>query len=347
MNDILSRIRPIPRRCSWELTLACNLECNHCGSAAGKARTDELSTEVALSIVDQLADLGCREVTLLGGEPFLRKDWQEIACRLISHGIETTFVSNGIAVNDSVAHQLAALGVKALGLSIDGLESRHDRLRGRDGAFRCVLEAIQTARGAGLSTCAVTVALPDNFDELHTIAELLESNGVEYWQLQLPVPLGRYQQEAWLNGKTAKRLVDFISAIRSQSGLRIYAGCNVGYLGTNEERIRTAESEGLGFWTGCYAGVLLVAIRSNGDVTGCLTMPSELVAGNLRDKNLRDIWKDGVAFAYNRSFSRSSLGGECASCEQSDICKGGCRTMSYYLTGSLHRDPCCELQSEE
>ena len=347
MTDILSRIRPIPRRCSWELTLACNLECSHCGSAAGKARTDELSTEEALSCADQLADLGCREATLLGGEPFLRKDWQEIASRLISRGIETTFVSNGIAVDDSVAHRLATIGVTALGLSIDGLETTHDKLRGREGAFRRVMEAAAAARRAGLSMCAVTVALPENFDELHTLAEVLESNGVEYWQLQLPVPRGRYQQEAWLTGKTAKMLVDFISDIREESGLHIYAGCNVGYLGNNEETIRTAGSEGLGFWTGCYTGVLLVAIRSNGDVTGCLTMPSELVAGSLRENSLREIWNKRGAFPYNRTFDKTLLGGGCTFCEQADICRGGCRTMSFYLAGSLHSDPCCELQAGE
>lgn len=134
---------------------------------------------------------------------------------------------------------------------------------------------------------------------------------------------------------------------RKDSSLLIYAGCNVGYLGQNEELVRTAKSEGLGFWTGCYAGVLLVAVRSNGDVTGCLTMPHVLVAGNLREKTLREIWTAEETFAYNRRFDRSLLGGGCASCEEADICRGGCRTMSYYITGSLYSDPCCELRDRE
>ena len=272
------------------------------------------------------------------------QDWQKIGSRLVSHSIETTFVSNGLAVDDDVIHRLATIGVTALGLSVDGLEATHDRLRGRPDAFRRVMEAAQRARRSGISTCAVTVALPENFGELRTLAETLESNGVEFWQLQLPVPRGRFHQGAWLSGTTARRLVSFISDMRDKSSLRIYAGCNVGYLGNDEERIRTAESEGLGFWTGCYAGVLLVAIRSNGDVTGCLTMPSELSAGNLRKKSLSQIWADDTAFAYNRSFDRGLLSGQCALCEQADICRGGCRTMSHYLTGSLHGDPCCELQ---
>ena len=35
----------------WELTLRCDLACKHCGSRAGKAREDEMSTEEALGVV--------------------------------------------------------------------------------------------------------------------------------------------------------------------------------------------------------------------------------------------------------------------------------------------------------
>ena len=41
----------------WEITLKCNLACSHCGSRAGDARTNELSTSEALDMVRQLADV--------------------------------------------------------------------------------------------------------------------------------------------------------------------------------------------------------------------------------------------------------------------------------------------------
>src|SRR4051812_36710902 len=55
----------------WELTLACDQPCTHCGSRAGDARPTELSTDAALKIVDQLAAAGAREVVLIGGEAYL------------------------------------------------------------------------------------------------------------------------------------------------------------------------------------------------------------------------------------------------------------------------------------
>ena len=66
----------------WEITLKCNMKCMHCGSSAGKARVNELTTKEALDVCEELYQLGTRLITLLGGEPFLRRDWYEIAKRI-------------------------------------------------------------------------------------------------------------------------------------------------------------------------------------------------------------------------------------------------------------------------
>jgi len=72
--------RPIDRRLRpiyavWEITLACDLACRHCGSRAGRGRPDELTTAEALDLIDQMARLDVKEVTLIGGEAYLRDDW--------------------------------------------------------------------------------------------------------------------------------------------------------------------------------------------------------------------------------------------------------------------------------
>src|SRR5882672_633144 len=55
----------------WEITLACDLKCMHCGSRAGHRRPRELDTRECLEVVDALARLGTREVSLIGGEAYL------------------------------------------------------------------------------------------------------------------------------------------------------------------------------------------------------------------------------------------------------------------------------------
>jgi len=62
----------------WELTLACDQPCTHCGSRAGTARPGELSTEEALEVVAQLAAMRAREVVLIGGEAYLHPGFLDI-----------------------------------------------------------------------------------------------------------------------------------------------------------------------------------------------------------------------------------------------------------------------------
>ena len=51
MLDILKQVGFAPRACVWELTLACNLRCKHCGSFAGSRRDDEMTLEEVAALL--------------------------------------------------------------------------------------------------------------------------------------------------------------------------------------------------------------------------------------------------------------------------------------------------------
>jgi hypothetical protein len=79
----------------WELTLRCDLACRHCGSRAGRARPNELTTTECLGLVEQLAALGVREVALIGGEAYLRDDWLDIVRAIRARGMLPTMTTGG------------------------------------------------------------------------------------------------------------------------------------------------------------------------------------------------------------------------------------------------------------
>ena len=106
--------------CVWELTLACCFGCRYCGSAGGRARADELSTAECMDAAEQLADLGCRRVSLIGGEVFLRRDWAQIAGRLTGLGVRVDVITNGYLMSPEVLEQLKQAGVSSVAVSIDG-----------------------------------------------------------------------------------------------------------------------------------------------------------------------------------------------------------------------------------
>src|SRR5947209_7276968 len=118
------------------LTLACNLACQHCGSRAGRARLHELTAEEALCLVGQLGNLVIDEVTLIGGEAFLRRDWLVIAEAITSAGMTCTVTTGGYRLSAETARRMHASGIRQCSVSVDGLEATHDRLRGGAGTVR-------------------------------------------------------------------------------------------------------------------------------------------------------------------------------------------------------------------
>src|SRR5947209_3113571 len=103
----------------WELTLRCDLACGHCGSRAGKARAGELDTAEALDVVRQIAAMGVEEVTLIGGEAYLRDDWHVIARAIREAGMHCTITTGGRNLDPARAALAKAAGVESVSVSLD------------------------------------------------------------------------------------------------------------------------------------------------------------------------------------------------------------------------------------
>src|SRR6185369_828969 len=102
----------------WEVTLACDLACRHCGSRAARARPDELSTEECLDLVDQIAEIGALEVILIGGEVYLRDDWLDILRRIRARGMTPLMTTGGRALTPERAKAAAQAGLVSASVSL-------------------------------------------------------------------------------------------------------------------------------------------------------------------------------------------------------------------------------------
>jgi MoaA/NifB/PqqE/SkfB family radical SAM enzyme len=134
----------------WEITLKCNLACSHCGSRAGEARQNELSTPEALDLVRQMAESGIREVTLIGGEAYLRADWLEIAAAIRQHGMVVGLTTGGLGILLETARRMKEIGLAKVSVSVDGLEETHDLLRGKKGSWQACFRTMGYFREVGL-----------------------------------------------------------------------------------------------------------------------------------------------------------------------------------------------------
>lgn len=326
------------KNCVFEVTLACCFSCRYCGSKGGKARENELTLDECVSVAEQLEELGCRRVSLIGGEVFMRKDWQEIVHALTSRGIVTCIITNGFRMNPDDIFALKRLKIESVAVSIDGPLAVHDAFR-QKGSFERALNTVKTLSDAGIPVSVISALRADNVPHLQELYEILKKYDIFAWQLQACSPMGN----ACSNGVDVRfdagAVMKFVRDRAKESRFYIGVADNIGYFTEDEGFVRGFE--GLKF-RGCSAGLSSIGIDSVGNVRGCESMYDERFnEGNLRERSLIDIWTDPDAFSYNRKFDKSMLTGGCKGCRFGSECGGGCRSYDYFTTGKLYENPLC------
>ena len=149
---ILPRIfcsRGSPLQFIFFITSRCNLNCQHCFYAEN---LNKLNKELSVKEIEKISQ-GMDELlwfSMTGGEPFLRKDIEQIA-EIFYHNNKFNFLTiptNGL-LQDSIIQSVSKICKKCkhahiiVYVSIDGLENTHNRIRGSFDSFK---KAIGTIR---------------------------------------------------------------------------------------------------------------------------------------------------------------------------------------------------------
>ncbi|GAB3986270.1 GTP 3',8-cyclase MoaA [Spirosoma daeguense] len=172
-----------------------------------------LTYEEMERVVRVLAQLGVQKVRITGGEPFVRAGLMNFLHRLADiDGLnDLSITTNGVLTAPHVA-DLAAMGVRAVNLSLDTLDrERFHKITRRD-ELPAVLKTLDALLAAGIQTKINAVVMDgQNTQDILPLAELTRS---------LPVDV-RFIEEMPFNGEgnhypvlhwTHKRIVDEIQA---------------------------------------------------------------------------------------------------------------------------------------
>jgi radical SAM protein with 4Fe4S-binding SPASM domain len=343
------RARPI--YAVWEITLACDLACRHCGSRAGRARPDELSTAECLDLVRQMAALGVREVTLIGGEAYLREDWLEIVAEIGRQGMTPTMTTGGRGLDAERARAARHAGLASASVSIDGLAATHDRLRGVDGSHAAACAAMRALHEADVPVAVNTQINRLSMPELPEVLELIGAHGAHSWQIQLTVPMGRAADEpaVLLQPYDLLELFPVLAQLAARCkdlGVRLLPGNNVGYFGPYESTLRGYMLAGHA--GSCSAGRGTLGIEADGTIKGCPSLPTGAWAGgNVRDDSLREIWERAAPLRYTRDRTVDDLWGYCRSCYYADVCRAGCTWTSDVFFARPGNNPYCHHRALE
>lgn len=317
-----------PVNLTWEVSLACNLRCSHCLSSSGEPAKDEMTTNEALDLVEQLHQAGVFQINFGGGEPFMRPDFDIILDACHHRGIMTCISTNGTMLNAARVDRLAKSRLVAIQVSLDGANSETcDAVRG-DGVFAKATAAVKLLAASSIPTSINTVLTTHNASEIpamHALAKSLgvslrvsrfrpSGRGADNWETLRPTPSQLLEFSAWLEQSGDVRTGDSFFSLTSQ------------------------ERQGLGLNL-CGAAKLTCCVGPTGNMYPCAFLQTDrFKAGSLRDNTFQEIWDSSEIYESFRNLRIHS----CEECTRFDQCHGGCPAVAWHLKNDLNGgDPEC------
>jgi SynChlorMet cassette radical SAM/SPASM protein ScmE len=322
------------------LTNRCNSACVHCNVATTRDFRD-LSHHEWLKIILELAELKVFRLWLSGGEPLMRADFFDLVSEIEKHHFFYGLNTNATLITHETAEKLA--GLKRLTTVVVSLEgpnaSIHDRMRGI-GTFEKTMAGLQhlTANLENIETYTTVTRL--NFRHIEEIILLALDNGVSSIKFNELLPLGQgYRQRAELTLSNSERREVFKEVERLDRHYPdVISGSylDMGRFFKEFEDSSPAAACEPGFLNSCRGGVQAITIRPDGKIVPCDRL-WDLVAGDLKEKSLKEIWFSSPVFEDMRTRSSFSLSdiSKCSGCEVMDLCTGGCPAVTYALYDSL------------
>jgi radical SAM protein with 4Fe4S-binding SPASM domain len=347
----------------FNCTPRCNLRCVHCYSSSDAAcSAPQLSTPQAKTVIDRIADFGCPVLLFSGGEPLLRNDLFELMAYAKQYNLRTVLSSNGTRISESVAAQLAELGLSYAGISLDGPQDIHDRFRQVDGAFLETLNGIANCRRAGIRTGLRFTMTRGNIDRIETIFEIAAAAGIRRICFYHLIRTGRAEHltDSVPAPQQIRQALDTIIACTAEQVKQgaIEEVLTVGnhadgpylllkMLAENHPH-RSAALDLLTCAGGNRIGQNIAAINWDGQVF-CDQFWRNYSLGSILDHSFREIWEnenDPVLQILRKK--RVYKDPKCARCRWFDLCLGNFRSLSGRPDiADWQNEPLCYLTEDE
>lgn len=277
------------------VTSRCNLKCNMCFYADSlNAPTGDGMTLAEMEKVSKsLPNL--MQVTLTGGEPFLRKDLAEIIGFFVENSGARSFTipTNG-TYTEATERVLRAVCAKyphttfKLGLSMDGTKDVHNLIRGWDGSFdklvktHAMLKKLQQEFPNIIVTMTCVVSSFNVHDAKDTVDMFIERFPSDDYTLQLTRGIPKDLAAKEVSPAEYEKCVDYLESRKNETpknpGL---TAAMVRKLTTRTRHIVSETAKNNEFQVNCVAGKRLVVLYDTGELTPCeilqtMDLPAEL-----------------------------------------------------------------------
>ncbi|MDY0002062.1 MAG: radical SAM protein [Polyangia bacterium] len=307
-----------------QLTNACNLTCRYCCTNSEDPRPKEVTYEQLVSLLPQIHEaVGPKaRVGILGGEPLLVPWSLDLAEKVLDHGYDLTFFTNGVLLsNPELAQRVAALSIRGAEIRVSLSGPTEPLADDESGAPRWepVLRGLEALHEAGGRAVLDLMLLPGHVDAVAAALPSLRMRLPPSVRLTFGVLYHSGRESGAHLFPSAQALQESLDRISLFAGERIPA----------TPRAPVAHRrEGCG----CAMGHHL-AIRSDGALFNCFKMEEQV--GHLA--------KDDLIVAARRlqaAPGRAVTLPTCADCPLATLCGGGCRSENLIFTGDPGKPPC-------
>lgn len=352
-ESVISELMRTPRTVDIEITPRCNLRCRYCyffNNPAVEYR--ELPTDDWLKFFDELGALGVMNVTVAGGEPFMRDDLPRLLEGIVRNRMRFSLLSNGSLIDDEMAAFIAGTHrCDYVQVSVDGSCAKiHDSCRGK-GAFDGAIRGIRTLQRHQINVAVRVTIHQKNVNDLEQTAHLLlEELGLPSFSTNSAGYLGTCRMNAedvLLNLQERKVATATLLRLVEKYPDRISA--NAGPLSEGHAWLRMEKALARGEpafpnggrLTACGCPSKKIAVRADGAIVPCI-MLAHMKLGQINEDSLLDVWHHSLALNHLRSRNTIPLAGFefCAGCSFIPYCTGNCPGLAYTLTGMVdHPSP--------
>jgi len=315
-------------------TQSCNLRCIHCWvkpehvtdkGAYKRANRDNISVDLMASVVEQALDLGLVNIKLTGGEPFVCPEIFDYLDCFSRYGISFIIETNATLLTTDKIKRLANYKVRLLSTSLDGSSARvHDRIRGVAGSFDRTCKAIEGLVTHGLFPQVIFCLQQANVHDLEATIQLAQNLGIKSFEINpLALAGSRPAADSRCRALSLAQLLALNQRVENVFPAKFpHLQVNF-YIPPALKGIRTIAAYNLN----TCALFSICGILANGDVSLCgiASTRKELVAGNVRDRSLKEIWENADIFQTIREKIPGRLEGICGRCLFRHHCLGFCR----------------------
>lgn len=293
--------RRAPVILNWAVTGRCNLRCKHCYGSYGRVQNEELSFEEARKLVDAAASLGTKRITLEGGEPLVRQDICELIEYIHSKGIEMSLCTNGVLL-EKYAERIKDK-IDLVVLSLDGMEERHDELRGKQ-SFKAVMNAAEVAVKNKLRLLFFTCLIDENINDIDFVLQAAAGKkGSSAFNIVVSKLSGEKDRTALQKASSEKirGAVAHIIELKKKGLPVFYSEQNfrqaLYWPNFDKERlyakdIAALKAEERKTLIPCQAGRHFCYVESGGGVYPCYQLVGLMKTGNVKTEGLKRAFKD-------------------------------------------------------